>query len=203
MSKFTGRKAGCTLLGILVCFAITAFIIAGLTGPAMGASKSDNRGLHWKQKWSYFSGTASETISLGDALTMNVVTGEIGKADADSGTSAFLIGFAGNGASYGQSVQVVMKGILSGISEILGHGKNTGLTPYGAPVFLSTDAGGVTTWANLVKHLGTGATVYAGRVMQRSEWAVGAGVVHGSDTILIDVSPASGASPYFPGYALP
>ena len=183
--------------GVLILLAL--FLgIALLYGPHMLRADGDDgisARMYWQQKFQYYSGTASEAITMGQTLSINAKDGTITKADADSasGVSNTLIGLAGNTAAKGGSVQVVTHGILSGIAVPAGN--NTGITPYGTPIFLSTVAGGLTVY-NSSNAWVSGDSRYVGTALARSDYAVKAGVTAGTDTMLVNVFAPAGVSPF-------
>ena len=197
MFKFIKENKGFTLYGLIVLMAIAAIFTIGLLAPPIQpTARADgddgiSARIYWQHKWQYFSGTACETITIGQALTMSLYTGGIGLADCDAGASDYVIGLAGNGAANGESVQVVRSGVLAGLA--VPAGANAGLTPYGAPVFVATVAGGITTFPT---NYTSGTSLVVGTVLPLSEYAADSGVTTGSDRILVNIPFATGVSPW-------
>lgn len=197
MGKFIKENKGLSLYGLFAVMAIAAILTIGLLAPSIQspalADGDDgiSARIYWQQKWDYFSGTASETITVGQALTMHQYTGDIGLADCDAGASNQVIGLAGNGAANGGSVQVVRSGILSGLA--VPAGDNTGLTPYGSPVYVGATAGSVTSYPT---NWSGGVSLFVGTAISRSDYAVDSGVTTGTDRILVNVPLSSGITPY-------
>ena len=187
MNDLKNRKTrGFTLMELAVVVAIVgvmAFMGEAVAGVLEGAGDGGTE--HWKAKWQYFSGTASENIAVGQALSMDRQTGEIGLADYDAGASTFVVGLAGNTASKGSSVQVVRQGILSGIS--IPYGANSGISPYGTGVYISDVAGSVTSWPNLTRISGMTGHVIGFALPQSQQVS---GNTRGTDTIFVDIISA-------------
>lgn len=101
-----------------------------------------------------FDATTFEAVSDGDALYMRTSDGQVGLAQAD-GTQdeAIVVGFADDDAASGETVKVLVAGLLDG---------QTGIDP-GDVYFLSTTAGEISTTApstagQFVTRVGEGAT---------------------------------------------
>ena len=101
-----------------------------------------------------FDATTFEAVSDGDALYMRTSDGQVGLAQAD-GTQdeAIVVGFADDDAASGETVKVLVAGLLS---------DQTGIDP-GDVYFLSTTAGEISTTApstagQFVTRVGEGAT---------------------------------------------
>ena len=91
----------------------------------------------WTQKNTRFSGTAGETLAIGDVVCISGTDGKIYKADADDSAKRPAIGVVGKGGLALSIVEVVTNGIIGG---------QTSATP-GARLYLSATAGAITATA--------------------------------------------------------
>ena len=202
MRNFIKENKGISLMGVIVAVALVAVFTIGLWAPftpppagpvpaLAGTIPGISARPYWQQKWNYFSGTACETITVGQALTMNTGTGEIGLADCDAGASDYVVGLAGTAAGNGESVQVVRSGILAGLEIPINQ--NTGITPYGSPVYLANVAGGITSYP--VNWAG-GVTLFVGTAITKSDYAVdnSGTTANGTDRILVNIPFSSGVT---------
>jgi len=90
--------------------------------------------LYWSQKFVRFSATAGETLATGQVVTIKDADGYAWKADADDAALRPAVGVIGKGGTAGQSVEVVIYGILEGSSSL----------SKSAPGYLSETAGAIT-----------------------------------------------------------
>ena len=91
----------------------------------------------WQQTYARFSGTAGETLAIGDVVAIGkfgATAGLIYKAEADNAELIPAVGVIGKGGSAGSAVEIIPMGILAG---------QTGASP-GVRIFLDTNAGGTT-----------------------------------------------------------
>lgn len=92
-------------------------------------------GSYWTAKNDRFSGTAGETLTVGQAVCIKASDNKIYKADADDATLRPAVGFIGKGGAANSVVEIVTDGVLAGAANA---------TP-GERIYLSTTAGNVTT----------------------------------------------------------
>lgn len=97
-----------------------------------------------KQKFIRFSGTAGETVAEGQMACIKDADGYVYKADSDAATLRPAIGVIGKGGAAGDTVEIIVVGIVGGWSSL----------SEGAYGYLSETAGAVTqsapTWAQKV-----------------------------------------------------
>lgn len=91
----------------------------------------------WQQKFSRFSATAGETLSIGDVVCIFIDDGKAYKADANDSTLRPAVGVIGKGGAANSTVEIVTEGILAGQTEI----------SVGVRLYLSTTAGAITATA--------------------------------------------------------
>lgn len=164
----------------------SALVLIGflaIAAAAYAANGTFTTNKHWKAKWERFSATAGEAISLGDPLALNRYSGEAYKADADDADRRPAVGFAGNSASAAGTVEIVRRGILSGMPAGLGTESSNAVTPIGTPLILSTTQGHVTIYQTAA----AGVSQFMGFAWPLSEQAVNSGVTTGTDTYFVDV----------------
>lgn len=89
---------------------------------------------YWTQKYARFSAVAGETVTTGQVVLIKDADGLVYKADSNDAALRPAVGVIGMGGTAGQSVEVVIFGILSGF---------TGLTESG-PGYLSETAALIT-----------------------------------------------------------
>ena len=108
----------------------------------------------WKKKWVTFFAYAAESITTGDLVAVSGTTSyTVRKVDADDATRQPAAGVAGNSASAGERVQIVVVGVLGGRT-------NAGVTPYGTPLYADdTELGGITNYATGVSNQQVGHTL--------------------------------------------
>jgi hypothetical protein len=94
-------------------------------------------GSYWQVKNDRFSGTAGETLTVGQVACIKASDNKIYKADADDATLRPAIGVIGKGGAVNTIVEIVTDGILAGASNA---------TP-GERLYLSATAGSITTTA--------------------------------------------------------
>jgi hypothetical protein len=147
---------------------------------------------HWVQKWESFGATAGEAITIGDAIALNRYNGKAYKADADDADRRPAVGFAGNTAASGAKVEVVTRGILSGMPAGLGTESSNCVTPIGTPLLLDKVVQGRVT---VFQTPTTGVSQYMATAGPLSQEAVRAGVTTGTDTYIVNTQmPRSGTS---------
>jgi hypothetical protein len=186
MKKWIDSKIGGPLL-------VVALIMAGIFAVqlAVAANGTFTTNKHWKAKWERFSATAGESISLGDAVALNRYSGKAYKADADDADRRPAVGFAGNSVSANGTLEIVRRGLLSGMPCGLGTESSNAVTPIGTPIVLSTVQGHVTVFQTAT----TGVSQTVGYAWPLSDQAAKAGVTTGTDTYLVDLNaPRSGSS---------
>jgi len=195
----------------MVVVAIVAVFMLGILNPPVKAD-TYTMNPHWKKKWERFNAvTAGATfIPVGAPLAYDRASGRVDLADASNRNRTPCIGFAGTESSAaGTNIEVITRGILSGISCGLGTENLSAITPIGVPLFLAgtggvynRDATGVTLFSgvsdagNSIYPSGTTQTV--GWAMHLSDRAVTTGVTIGTDTYYIDVQmPVPGKHSYY------
>lgn len=92
-------------------FFVLALAVCLTAGPAFGA-------YNVKTVWQRFSAVAGETITRGNVVCLKAADGLVYKADANVETLRPAVGIAGNTASTGYSVEIVVAGILNGWSGL-------------------------------------------------------------------------------------
>jgi len=120
MKRFCLNRVSAVLL-------VVVFLILLLSIPAQAAS-------YFSQKFVRFSATAGETLAVGNVITIKDTGGLAWKADADDAALRPAVGVISKGGTVGQTVEVVVFGILEGQST---------LTESGA-AYLSETAGAIT-----------------------------------------------------------
>lgn len=147
-------------------------LIVGLTMPlAMVTAPQAEAAEYWKQKFVRFSATAGETLSVGDVVYIKASDGEAYKADGDDSTKRPAIGICGTASTNGNRVEIVVQGIMGGMTA----------TSPGHRLFLSTEPGAV---SPSVADLGT----------QVLGWVLGLGANSSTD-YYIDVKPPQSSGP--------
>ncbi|NPU84379.1 MAG: DUF2190 family protein [Syntrophaceae bacterium] len=91
----------------------------------------------WTQKYVRYSATAGETLTTGDVVCIKGSDGEAYKADADDSSLRPAVGVIDKGGASGSTVEIVVDGVISGM---------TAKSP-GATLYLATTAGAFTTTA--------------------------------------------------------
>jgi hypothetical protein len=94
-------------------------------------------GSFWQVKNARFSGTAGETLTVGQVVCIKASDNKIYKAKADDASLRPAVGVIGKGGTSGALVEIVTDGIIAGMSNA---------TP-GGRLYLDTTAGGITTSA--------------------------------------------------------
>lgn len=184
MDKWIEKKTGMPWpMVALVLIGVSLFAVQ----VAIAASGTFTQNKHWKQKWERIDAVAGETISPGDPVALNRYTGKAYKADSDDADRRPAVGLAGVTATAGNRVEIVRKGILSGLPCGLTAQYTSAVTPVGAPLFLDNSQGGITTFTGVGVTLGVSQILAT--VLPLSEQATANGVTIGSDTILVDVQP--------------
>lgn len=89
----------------------------------------------WKEKNIRFAATAGETLAVGDVVCIAPADGKAYKADSNDSSLRPAVGMIGRGGASGATVEVIVSGIISGM---------TAKSP-GARLFLSETAGALTT----------------------------------------------------------
>ena len=92
----------------------------------------------WKQKFTRFSATAGETLATGDVACIASDDSRTYKADADVATLRNAVGVIGQGGAAGETVEIVVSGILAGQTA----------ASAGSKLYLSATPGAITTTAN-------------------------------------------------------
>jgi len=113
-------------VGLLVIMAIAAVTFLALVPQAQATE-------YWKQKFERFSATAGATLSVGDVAYIKSSDSKAYKADADNSSARPAVGVIGKGGSAGDTVEIVVRGILAG---------QTAASP-GTRLFLSDTAGAI------------------------------------------------------------
>jgi len=90
--------------------------------------------IYWLQKSTRFSATAGETLATGDPVCIKGSDGKAYKAMADQSTLRPAVGIIGKGGVAGKTVEVVVEGIITGMSAA---------SP-GYRIFLANSPGGLT-----------------------------------------------------------
>ena len=111
----------------LISFLAVLLVATFLVPSAQGAE-------YWKQTFVRFSGTAGETLSIGDVACIKNSDGEAYKADANDSSLRPAVGVIGKGGSGDDTVEIISMGILAGQSAL-----STGYR-----LFLSETAGAMT-----------------------------------------------------------
>ncbi len=88
----------------------------------------------WQEIYSRFKATAGETLATGDVVCIKGSDGKAYKADANDSNLRPAVGVIGKGGASGATVEVIIEGIISGMSA-----KSPGATLY-----LSETAGAFT-----------------------------------------------------------
>ncbi len=91
----------------------------------------------WKQIESRFSAVAGETLATGNVVSISASDGKAYKADANDSSLRPAVGVIGKGGASGAKVEVVISGIIAGM---------TAQSP-GVRLYLSETAGSVTSTA--------------------------------------------------------
>jgi hypothetical protein len=107
--------------------AVLAIFLAALLAPQAQAA-------YWKQKFVRFSAVAGETLATGNAAVIKDADGLAYKADANVSTLRPAVGVIGKGGTTGQSVEIVLYGIIAGYSSLTES----------APGYLSETPGAIT-----------------------------------------------------------
>jgi len=94
----------------------------------------DARAYVIKQQWVRFSATAGETLTTGQIVAIKDADGYAYKADSDAATLRPAVGIIGKGGTSGQTVEIIVVGIVSGWTG-LSEGQNG---------YLSETAGAIT-----------------------------------------------------------
>lgn len=110
---------------LIICLAFLALSFA----PAQAA--------YWKQKYVRFSATAGETLTTGDVVSIGGADGKAYKADADNSSYRPAVGVVSKGGATSATVEVTVRGIISGMIAA---------SP-GARLFLSPTPGAIVTSA--------------------------------------------------------
>jgi hypothetical protein len=118
MKKYTSKIFGVAVLAI--------FLAVMLSVPAQAA--------YWKQKFVRFSAVAGETLATGNAVMIKDADGLAYKADANVAALRPAVGVVGKGGTTGQSVEIVLYGIIAGYSSLTES----------APGYLSETPGAIT-----------------------------------------------------------
>lgn len=108
-------------------FMAVILLVFCLSIPAQAAS-------YFSQKYIRFSATAGETLVTGNVVTIKDTGGLAWKADADDAALRPAVGVIGKGGTVGQSVEIVVFGILEGASALTESG----------PGYLSETPGAIT-----------------------------------------------------------
>lgn len=192
MGKRIDKKYGSGATAALVMTGILALLVCISVSFTLAANGTFTTNKHWKQKWERIGGTAGESIGIGEAVAFHPQSGKVYKADANSSTRRPAVGLSGTSAVANQEIEIVRRGILSGMPAGLGTESSNCVTPIGIPLYLASDpAGGVThihTTVSGVTAVGTGITQFLATALPLSQEAVRAGVTTGTDTYLVNVS---------------
>jgi hypothetical protein len=89
---------------------------------------------YWTQKYARFSAVAGETLATGDVVTIKDADGLAYEADANDAALRPAVGVIGKGGASGDTVEVVIFGVLEGFSALTESG----------PGYLSETAGAIT-----------------------------------------------------------
>jgi hypothetical protein len=122
---FKMKKMGKGFSIFIVAAILAAFL--AMPGPASAAYSV-------KQIWARISATAGETLTIGQLVALKDADGYAYKAKADTAAIRPAIGIVGKAATTGQSVEIIMIGIVSGWTSL----------SEGSPGFLSETAGAIT-----------------------------------------------------------
>lgn len=177
---------GFSLIEMILVIALIAIAAVMVIGPAVVRADDGTftTNKHWKRVFESHSGTAAESITLGQPVAYNRYSGEIYVADADDADRRPAIGLAGNSASADGSVMIVTKGIIGGMPCGLGTEASSAITPIGTPLALGIVQGGIT----ILQTGASGVSQYVGYAAPLSQQAVDSGVTTGTDTYYINVA---------------
>jgi len=103
--------------------AVTAILAVMASVPAFAAG--------WQAKYERFSGTAGATLGVGDVVCISGADGKVYKADADDAAKRPAVGVIGKGGAAGAKVEIITRGIISGMTAATS----------GNRIFLSATAG--------------------------------------------------------------
>jgi len=156
----------------IAILAIAALVLAVFTAPAAA--------FDIKQSLARFSGTAGETLALGDVVCIKGSDGYVYEADADDSDLRPALGIVGHGGSSGSLVEVLTICSMSGWSS---------LTP-GMPAFLSATASEATqtaptSWQQQIG-IATSSTTYYFDFRADANAATVLGTLYGASPIVVE-----------------
>lgn len=151
---------------LFVLVFIALFVLIATSSTASAAE-------YFSTVYAKFSGTAGETLAVGDVVCVKGADGKVYKADADASALRPAVGVVLIGGSSGDTVQVCIRGVLAG---------QTAASP-GSRIFLSaTPSGTITT---------TGPTN-----AQTIGWVMSDGDASSTNYYINPVMPTSGGAGY-------
>jgi len=117
-------------LRLLTVAVMAIALVALLTAPAFAAAS-------WKQINTRFTAVAGETLATGNVVSISASDGYAYKADANDSSLRPAVGVIGKGGATGAKVEVVINGIIAGMT----------VQSPGVRLYLSETAGAITSTA--------------------------------------------------------
>lgn len=132
MRALMRHRGRITLIEMMMAIVVVSFLAVMALAPTAQAAE------FWKQRFAQFSATAGETLATGDVVCIYSADSQAYKADADDAGKRFAVGVIDKGGAAGETVGIVISGILTGQTA----------ASAGSRLYLSATAGAFTVTSN-------------------------------------------------------